>query len=147
MSLLSNLISKATVSVRPFAQQYAEGNMLATVKITRPTAPVFDRATGGLAAMDAETTRYEGKARIYNVTGPVQYAIGEEQQYYSSTFVSIPLSAPQPRIDDVVEVLSHPDLTMVGREFRVQDVEAGGQIPVVHRMQVVGIQQSREWEE
>ena len=147
MSLISDLIARSTVAVRPLAQQYAEGNMIAAVKITRPSAPVFNRTTGGLAEMGEDEDRYSGKARIYNVTGPVQYAIGDEPQYFSSTFVSIPISAPKPRIDDVVEVLSHPDPNLVGRFFRVQDVEAGGQIPVVHRMQVVGIQASREWTE
>lgn len=147
MSLLSNLITKSTVAVRPLAQAYAEGNMIAMVKVTRPSVPVFDRETGGLAAMGSDATRYEGKGRVYNVTGPVQYSMGDEPQYFSSTFVSIPITAPKPRVDDVVEILSHPDPNIVGREFRVQDVEAGGQIPVVHRMQVVGIQASREWEE
>lgn len=146
MSLLSGLIARSTVAVRPLAQAYAEGNMIAMVKVTRPTAPVFDRDTGGLAAMGADSVRYEGKARVYSVTGPVQYALGDEPTFYSSTFVSIPITAPIPRVDDVVEILSHPDPNIVGRSFRVQDVEAGGQIPVVHRMQVVGIQASREWE-
>src|SRR3954465_11835964 len=101
MSLLSNLIAKSTAAARPMAQAYAEGNMIAQVKITRPSKPVFDRSTGGLAAMGAENEIYNGKARVYSVTGPVQYAIGEEQQYYSSTYVSYPITANRPRIDDV----------------------------------------------
>lgn len=145
MSILTGLIKRSTTMVRPLAQAYAEGNMIATVRVTRPSTPVFNRATGGLAAMGAETLIHEGPGRVYGVQGPVQYAIGEEQQFFSSTFVSIPIGATKPRVDDVVEVLAHPDPNIVGRSFRVQDVEAGGQIPVVHRMQVVGIQASREW--
>lgn len=147
MNLISAMIARSTVAVRPMAQAYAEGNMIAVVKVTRPSMPVFDRNTGGLAAMGNDSPVYEGKGRVYNVTGPVQYALGDEPQYFSSTFVSIPITAAKPRIDDVVVILSHPDPNVVGRSFRVQDVEAGGQIPVVHRMQVVGIQASREWVE
>ncbi len=147
MSLLTSLIKRSTTMVRPLAQAYAEGNMIATVRLTRPAKPVFDRRTGGLAAMGAEGVIYSGPGRVYGVQGPVQYAVGDEPTYFSSTFVSIPITAGKPRVDDVVEVLDHPDPNIVGRSFRVQDVEAGGQIPVVHRMQVVGIQASRQWTE
>lgn len=145
MNILTALVRRTTVLARPYAQAYAEGNMIATVKVTRPSTPVFDRTTGGLASMGAETVVHEGEARIYSVSGPQQYAMGDEPQYFSNTFVSIPITATKPRIDDVVEVLTHPDPNLVGRSFRVQDVEAGGQLPVVHRMQVTGIQSSRVW--
>lgn len=147
MSILSGLVKRTTLLARPYAQAYAEGNMIATVRVTRPSTPVFDRTTGGLASMGAESVIHEGPGRVYNVTGPQQYALGDEPQYFSSTFVSIPITATKPRIDDVVEVLAHPDPNLVGRSFRVQDVEAGGQLPVVHRMQVTGIQSSRTWTE
>lgn len=145
MSFLAALVRRSTVFARPFAQEYAEGNMIATVRVTRPSVPVFDRTTGGLASMGAETVVHEGPGRVYNVSGPAQYNLGDEPQYFSNTFISIPIGATKPRIDDVVEVLAHPDPNIVGRSFRVQDVEAGGQLPVVHRMQVVGIQASRQW--
>lgn len=147
MNVLSALVRRSTQLARPYAQAYAEGNMIATVRIVRPSAPSFDRATGGLTSMGAETLVHEGPGRVYNVTGPVQYALGDEPQYYSSTFISIPITATKPRVDDVVEIVDHPDPNIVGRFFRVQDVEAGGQIPVVHRMQAVGVQASRQWVE
>ncbi len=147
MSILTGLVRRSTHMARPFARAYAEGNMIATVRVTRPSVPVFNRATGGLTAMGPETVVHHGPGRVYSVTGPQQYSMGDENQFYSSTFVSIPISATKPRIDDVVEVLAHPDPNIVGRSFRVQDVEAGGQIPVVHRMSVTGIQASRAWRE
>lgn len=143
---MEGLIKRSTDLAAARARVHAEANMIATVVIERPTEPVFDRSTGELG-MAPDSVVYEGKARVYGVTGPATYALGDEPQYYSSTFVSIPLSAPKPRIDDVVKIISHPDPGLVGRLFRVQDVEAGGQMPVAHRMQVTGIQPSRGWVE
>lgn len=130
-------------AVTRYARRYAEANMTATVKITRMDEPSFDMQ-GELSAVELFVL-YEGKARVYGVSGPMTMNLGEEPQYFSSTYISIPLSANTPRVDDVIEVLAHRDWTMVGRKFRVMDVEAGGQYPAVRRMQVTGIQRSKQW--
>ena len=126
-----------------YARRYVEANMTAKVTITRMAEPYFD-ADGKLQATEMYVI-YEGKARVYGVSGPVTMNLGEEPQYFSSTYVSIPIDSTQPRVDDVIEVTSHHDWTMVGRTFRVMDVEAGGQYPSVRRMQVTGIQRSKQW--
>ncbi len=146
MSVMAALVRRTTALAQQRARAYAEANMTGRVRVTRPTAPVFDRETGELG-MAPDTVVWDGIARIYGVQGPATYSLGDEPQYFSSTFVSIPLAAQDPRIDDVVEVLEHLDDVLVGRFFRVQDVEAGGHMPVVHRLQVVGIQASRQWSE
>lgn len=130
--------------VRRYARRFAESNMTAVVRITRMDSPNFDDLDGILSAIAGDLV-YEGQARVYGVAGPVQMALGEEPQYFSSTYVSIPLASTMPRVDDVVEVLWHLDESMVGRKFRVQDVEAGGQFPTVRRMQVMGVQRSKQW--
>jgi hypothetical protein len=127
-----------------YAQRYAEANMTATVAVSRMAEPSLDSITGNLAAIEAFLL-YQGKARVYGVSGPMTMSLGEEPQYFSSTYVSIPLAAPMPQVDDVVEVLTHHDWTVVGRLFRVMDVEAGGQYPAVRRMQVTGVQNSKQW--
>lgn len=134
------------------ARVYAERNMTATVVITRPAAPGFRFDTG---LLDAESMGdvYDGKARVYTVSGPVTMGIGDEPTYYSSTFVSVPLEElipgadipPSPRVDDIVRVTAHLDPLMLGRFFRVVDVEAGSQFPACRRMQCVGIQDSKQW--
>lgn len=146
MSVMGGIVKRSTDLAVQRARAFAEANMQATVRIERPTEPVFNRDTGDLG-MAPDAIVYIGKARVYSVTGPATYALGDEPQYYSSSFVSIPQGMAEPRIDDVVEVLAHPDPSLVGRFFRVQDVEAGGQMPAVKRMQVVGIQPSRGWTE
>jgi hypothetical protein len=44
-----------------------------------------------------------------------------------------------------VLVTAHEDPLMVGRYFRVADVEAGGQFPAVRRMSVAGVEATEEW--
>lgn len=137
--------------VEAYVRRYARFNMRNTVRITRPTAPVFDPDTGSLASAGSLIV-YEGPARIYTVQGPLTYSLGDEPQRYSSTFVSIPVTDDSgaavniPRIEDVIEVLLAPgDSNMVGRTFQVQDVEAGGQWMAARRLQVAGIQASKQW--
>jgi len=138
------------------ARVYAERNMDSMVRIWRPDTPDF-RAFDGKLRADEMFQVYEGKARVYNVQGPLTMGIGDEPTYYSSTFVSIPLAiidpysspvhevAESPRVDDIVQIEKHRDPLMVDRYFRVMDVEAGSQFPAVRRMQCTGIQASKQW--
>lgn len=128
------------------AREFAESNMTATVRITRKAAALFDPQTGGLVSGDPVII-YEGKARIYTVQGPVTMAYGDEPAYFSSSMVSVPVITPtMPRVDDLVEVLTHhSDPMMVGRYFRVQDVESGGQWMAARKLQVSGVQESQQW--
>lgn len=131
-------------AVTRYARRYAEANMTAKVKITRMEEPAFDDTSGDLSALEAYVV-YEGKARVYTISGPMTMNLGEEPQYFSSTYVSIPLDVVMPQVDDVIEVLAHGDWAVVGRKFRVMDVEGGGQYPAVRRMQVTGVQNSKQW--
>ena len=127
------------------AQRYAESNMTATVRVSRLADPTLDTNTGILSADPAGDTVYEGAGRVWTVAGPLTMGIGDELSTFSSTFVSIPMSADLPHVDDLVEITAHSDPTMVGRAYRVMDVEAGSQIPAARKMQVQGIQSSPEW--
>lgn len=141
MSTISGLVRRATLQAGPMARQYAEGNMIATVRVTRKTAATFNRTTGG-AARGGTTTVYEGIGRVYRINGGPTMDLGDEPLYFTSATVSIPLSASRPHVNDVVTVLSHPDPNVVSRVFKVDAVAAGGQIPVAHEMACTGIQDS-----
>lgn len=144
---IGQVVQRSSRFATKIARDYAEANMVARVRVTRPAQmPVFNPQTGELG-MPPEETIWLGAARVASVAGPVQFNLGDEPQFFSSTFISIPMRAKKPRVDDVVEVLRHPDPNMIDRMFRVQDVEGGGHMPVVFRMQVVGIQPSRAWED
>lgn len=137
------------VFVTALATRFALRNMGDAVLITR-MAQTGENPDGTIVGIP-ESTVYEGKARFPNVTGPVTYQLGEEPQYFSSTYVSVPVLDPVsgqpvlPMVDDVVSVTAHPDQLMVGRKFRVMDVETGGQFGPVRRMQLTGIQPSKQW--
>lgn len=137
--------------VERYVRSYARGNMRDTVRIYRMSEPVFDPVTGGLAP-SASPDLYSGPARVYSVTGPVTYSLGDEPQHFSSTYISVPVVADDgsvnevPAVEDMIEVLACPgDASMVGRTFQVQDVEAAGQWTAVRRMQVVGVQEAPSW--
>lgn len=133
-----------------FSQQlvrkYAEDNMTSAVTIVRKQPAVFDEATGMLSS-GAPTVIYTGKGRLYPATGPVRYALGDESQRFSGTSLSIPVETNDiPAVDDVVLVTACPsDPAMVGRFFAVVDVESGGMLVAVRRMQLVGVQESPQW--
>lgn len=143
------MIPVSSTLVQRYAQRFVEGNMTAVVRLSRPDPGVFDHVDGSLDVASGQVV-YEGKGRVYPVSGPLTLNLGDEPQYFSQAFVSVPLvddvgDNVLPQVDDLVEVLEHPDPLSVGRLFRVTDVEAGGQFAVVRRMQVVGVQRFRSW--
>lgn len=93
-------------------------------------------------------TVYCGPARLYSLAGgggPQEF--GDGLGYMSSSYISIPLTDQKcwTQVDDMIEVLGHPDPDTVGRVFRVMDVDGGGQFPVVRRHTVTSIQRSPQW--
>jgi hypothetical protein len=135
--------------VEALATRFALRNMDDEVVITR-LADTQENPDGTLVGVP-QLTVYEGKARCYNISGPVTYTLGEEPQYFSSSYISIPIMAgdppvpTEPMIDDVIQVVTHPDPLVVNKLFRAQDVESGGQFGPVRRMRVTGIQPSQQW--
>lgn len=136
-----------------YAVRYAERNMIHGVAVVRPGVPVDVPEDGTVLGVVAETI-YSGKARIYPVTGPASYDLGDDQQFFSSSNISIPRFVVDeegnqhpttPQIDDLVQVLSHHDPLTIGRWFKVMDVEDGSYMPSVRRMQVSGVQRSSRW--
>jgi len=143
------------VVVSPYARNYARlhagAHMYYTVLIVRMASPSFNSSTGMMAAAEKRQI-YLGPARIWTVSGPQVLGIGEDAMVFSTTYVSIPWgTSPIPNTDDIVTVQSydpHPgygDPELVGRVYRVLDVELGGQMYAARRMQVTGIQPSAAW--
>jgi hypothetical protein len=135
--------------VRKYAQRYSEMNMTATVRIDRPDVATLNASTGGVTSQVLKTV-YEGKGRVSGVSGPVQYSLGEEPQYFSSGTVYVPLldesgQPTTPQVNDVVVVTSHPDVLMVGRAFRVMNVSASGQFVAARELSVTGVQRWEAW--
>jgi len=135
--------------IRQYAQKYSEMNMTATVRIDRPNPATLDTNTGDVTAQ-VQKTIYEGKGRVSTVSGPVQYSLGEEPQYFSSGTVYIPLidqdgNPTTPQVNDIVIVTSHPDVLMVNRAFRIMNVNASGQFVSTRELSVTGVQRWEAW--
>lgn len=107
----------------------AEGGMTAACLITRQATegqtPPFSQQTG--------RTRYPPPVEIYRGAceierGPTQAAahdIGSREVTVRQVVVSIPLSAQQPKVRDMVEVLEATDPQVVGLKFIVEEIRPG----------------------
>lgn len=143
-------------------RRFTRRNQTAQVVIVRKDDPGL--LPDDTVVSDVGTVVYRGPARVYLVSGPVTYALGEEPQYFSSTYVSVPDTYPAdadtatwpnetwsegdqvlPQVDDLIEVHAHHDPYTVGRRFRVTDVESGAQISPFIRLQAAGIQRFKGW--
>lgn len=143
------------VVVSPYARNYVRGHATAhmyyTVRIVRMKQGVFDEDTGGIAtAINLEI--YDGPARIWTVSGPQVIAVGEDQMSFTQTNMSIPWdSDPVPHRDDIATVSTydpHPgygDSALLGRSFRILDVQLGGQMFATRRMSVLSVTDSAAW--
>lgn len=143
-SALAAAVQRSVTLAIPLAQAYAEASMTSTVTIRRPAGLTLNDATGVLEP-NPESTVYSGKARVYAVSGPQVLQLGEEPQYYSTTYVTIPQGAAVPKVDDLVHIDDTADANLKGRDFRVIDVAGGGMVPASTRLEVTGIQASPEW--
>lgn len=143
--------------VESLVRSYTKSNQTAQVRIVRTDKPILD---GELAEANPVGVVYVGRGRVYTVSGPVQYMLGEEPQYFASTYVSVPdrqenaaadgaYAIDDPvkiAVNDIVEVLSHHDPNTEGRKFRVTDIQGGGQFRPFIVMNVVGVQNAPNWD-
>jgi hypothetical protein len=138
---------------RSYARRHATAHMYYTVAITRMVAGAFDEATGGITSQIGVAV-YQGPARIWTVAGPMVISSGEDQMSFSQTNMSIPWDTdPVPRRDDIASVLDYQlrdgfgDPALLGRHFRILDVQLGGQMYAARRMSVSVVSASSAWGE
>ena len=143
---LSNAVAKAFSVALPRAQAQANATMVHSVVISRNSLASWNNLTKR-TEYASESVVYSGQAHIWKVTGPVQVQLGDEPQFFSNTYCSIPLTAAEPMVDDIVLVTLHPSPKLVNRMFRVMDVEDGGVLPSCYRMLLQGVEASRAWRE
>ena len=133
---------------RERVRENIEQNMISRIIITRGKPATLD--VEGLLTADPDAVLiYQGKARLGNATGPVTYTMGEEVQFFSSASCTIPiLKRGEPiwaQINDLLLVSEHDDPVMVGKRFRVVDVEVSGLVAASRRLQLVGMQRYGGW--
>lgn len=148
--MVDPLTALAIRQAKNLIRDNVEANMTSTILITRQNrADAASIDSAGEISVTAEQTIYEGVARLHNASGPVTYTIGEEVQFYSSGTATVPLDVDSVPLDvwvnDVLHVTGSDDPVMVGRKFRVVDVEVAGVLAVGRRLQLVGIQRYAGW--
>ncbi len=147
--LAEQVFANSLEKARAFTRVQLEAEMRSIVRITRGSEGVL--GTGGELTMDPDApTVYEGKARLANAQGPVTYTLGEEVQFFSSGMCTIPIEDPvgtptTPQINDLVQILGGDDPLLVGRFFRIVDVEVVGILAGARRLQIVGVQRYPGW--
>ena len=148
--VIDTVTNRAIKAAKDRVRANIESNMTSQVIITRSSgmAGVDPDAEGSIESPVAETI-YEGPARLANASGSVTYTVGEEVQFYSSGSATVPIDVfGEPilvHVNDILQVLGCDDPVMVGRRFRVVDVEAVGLVPGGRRLQLVGIQFYGGW--
>jgi len=135
--------------VLAIARRYANSNMTASITLSRPQGLEVDDE-GHVVRVVPASLVYRGAARVYTASGPQASESAEESESFSTSYISTPLVDDYGKdvlsqVNDLIEVNEHYDPLMRGRVFRVMDVDAGGQWPVVRRHMVVGAQRFAGW--
>lgn len=136
--------ANALETARLFARSYLKKNMIAGVEAVRVV-----RTDPGSNIGATVKVIYRGVGRLHMVGGPSNQYLGDELTVHASSNISTPISVDgrlvDIRVDDQMKILRHEDELMVGRVFRVIDVDYGGQFSVHRTHQVTTIQPSAEW--
>lgn len=144
-SLGAALARRARDLAAPHAANYAAGNRIYTVTVTRPAGrPTFNRATAKMQILPGEPLYTDVEARItpLGTDGPIE--VFDELTYLSRAQISIDAGGPAPRIGDMVEVTGAPAEAagIVGRVLRVDGITFGGHFPVGWLLSCTGIEPS-----
>jgi hypothetical protein len=84
---------------------------------------------------------YEGKCRVWELTGSSSVVVGDSDVYMQPTQLSIPwdTEAVVKRYDEV-EIISAPqDSQMVGKRFEIQNVAKAGELRATRRFEVTSV--------
>lgn len=124
-----------------YVRAKAESNMYSTCRIERVTKPSFNQTTG-TATPGSKTTIYEGKCRIWEVTGGAPVLIAEEDVVMQATQLSIPwnVSTIPVRNDEVQILSSRSDAHLVGKRFVIDSSAKAGEMRPTRRFSVRGVQ-------
>jgi hypothetical protein len=132
------MISNAAIS---YVRAKASENMSSTCRIERVTKPTFNQGTG-VATPGTKTTIYEGKCRIYEVTGGAPVVIAEDDITMQATQLSSPwdVSVLPVRNDEVQILTSRTDAHLVGKRFVIDSSAKAGELRATRRFAVRGVQ-------
>jgi hypothetical protein len=134
------LISQYAINV---VRERATDVMRYECRIERVKKPSFNQATG-TAIPGSKTVIYEGKCRLWEVSGGGPIMIGEDDVVMQNTQLSIPWdTSPVPERDDEVEITAAPtDGYAVGKRYVIDSSAKAGELRATRRFTVRGYQKS-----
>ncbi len=115
--------------ISPFSRAYLRKRstelMTDTCVAYRAGGPTLDRNTFR-STRATGTSKYTGPCRYWAVQEGAQVLMGDEQVTVTETFVSLPFDAPELESDDIVQITSSDDPTLVGTTVAVIGASGGG---------------------
>jgi hypothetical protein len=127
---------------RSYIQAHAESNMTYECVIQRVNSGAFDEDSSVYTA-GTSAELYAGPCRIWEVSGSSAFDVANEQIVLQQTKLSIPWDEGLGirRDDEVKIVASAYDPALVGKRFRIMDVDKGGDLRATRRFTVQGVQE------
>lgn len=151
-------IGKVSPRARAYVRKRGTDVMEAKVRIERVAAGQFNLGDL-LVSSGSRSTIYEGKARLWEVSGMGAVQLGNDDIIVQSSYLSIPWDfVPQdewpasswppttlPRVEDEFVVLEHKtDFAMVGRRGVIRDTIQSGILRNTRKFSIQLVQASEE---
>lgn len=129
---------------RAYIRSRAEVNMTYECKIERVGAATFDE-TDSIYVAGENIELYEGPCRIWRVSGSSAIPINSEEIILQQTKLSIPWNEGVGiRRDDEVKIIAATyDEALVGKRFRIMDVDKGGDLRATRQFTIQGVQEEQ----
>lgn len=130
---------------RAYIRSHAEVNMTYTCVVERPGVPTADDFNEETSTYNdvAGLELYTGPCRIYELSGSGVIDVNFDHVVTQQTKLSIPWDEGVGiRRDDEVKIVSAThDAALVGKRFRILDVDKGGDLRATRRFTIQGIQE------
>jgi hypothetical protein len=137
----------AIVYISKLARQYVrtrtEDIMSYECRVERMTPPSYDEDTL-ITTAGGRLTIYEGKFRLWEITGATGLNIGGEDLMLESTQASFPYDSPLFRKDDEIVITAVPeqDLMLMGNRYQIQTKAKAGELRATRRYTVTSVQRN-----
>jgi hypothetical protein len=137
----------AIVYISKLARQYVrtrtEDIMSYECRVERMTPPSSDEDTL-ITTAGGRLTIYEGKFRLWEITGATGLNIGGEDLMLESTQASFPYDSPLFRKDDEIVITAVPeqDLMLMGNRYQIQTKAKAGELRATRRYTVTSVQRN-----
>jgi hypothetical protein len=125
-----------------YVRGQATAVMTSTCRITRGSRPEgYDEDTLVYTPEGIAEVVYEGKCRIWEVSGAGAVVVGDTDIYQQTTNLSIPWDEPAVirRYDEVLILTDNLDPQLVGKRYEIQTVAKAGAMRPTRRFEVTGL--------